>query len=529
MLAPVLVVLACGGDGEPMCRSDDSCPPGHGCAGQACVPMLTGASAPFSLELVPNTDSEWAMSEHPDLVFSPGRVALEADRKLSISGAIERSDAEVDGAASLKVRLVASVPSRIPGKRDVQLETQGTARTPAGPIDFTLTMPARLLGRAAKIRVVPLPPNDRWLPPWDATVTLAAGMKLPMPRAADLLLVEGVLRDALSEAQRGYQARALMGEALASSVSPTDDQGRFKVRILASLPLDKVALELAPLDAALALPRLSVEPIERARLNLGTLRLPAHPRAESFQIPVVVQNMTTERVANATVRFRTQLDGAVGGEAHYVREAQTDARGSASIHLIPGSAGQPRDYTAAVVTPADSRSASRCFPAYAVASATGAGGRIGAALELRGKVELAGVVFAANGDPAADVRMTALRVEDDDRPCGLSALPASATTSGTGSYRLWLEPGEYRIEYEPPLGSASPLHAEEDVVVTAGGARDVRLPQGVLVEGLVQTAGGHPIEGCVIRAYAPGADQAELRGRGRTGSDGKFRIVLPAR
>src|SRR5439155_25569802 len=98
-----------------------------------------------------------------------------------------------------------------------------------------------------------------------------------------------------------------------------------------------------------------------------------------------------------------------------------------------------------------------------------------------------------------------------------------------GRYRLLLDPGRYRIEYEPPMGSASALFVEPEVVVDKRLERGVQLPGGVLATGVVSAPGGEGVVGCEVRVFgAPKDGQApELRARTRTVTDGHFSIVLP--
>ena len=59
--------------------------------------------------------------------------------------------------------------------------------------------------------------------------------------------------------------------------------------------------------------------------------------------------------------------------------------------------------------------------------------------------------------------------------------------------------------------------------------RNVTLPPGVLVEGILKTADGAPVGHCEVRAFEPGSDlrPAALRGRARSASDGRFRMIVP--
>jgi hypothetical protein len=332
-------------------------------------------------------------------------------------------------------------------------------------------------------------------------------------------------------------ARALVGERLVSNISKTDAQGRFNLKVPTvganAINLDQVKVELSPPDAATVKPRLLLS-VTAAKPNLGVLRLPPVPNPQPLDVPVAVQG-TAMMLPGVTLRFTTMLEKTATQTATLVREGQTDKDGVAHLILLPGTADQPRQYTVTVKPPPTSEYAARCFPGYAVATAPAGPTRVGTRIDVVRKLEVAGQVTDGNGAPQPDVIMTATRqAVTGPQDCGLDVLSgqSTVTTAADGSYKLALDPGRYRLEYEPPMGSGSPVFVEPDVLVDkALPQRPVTLPGGVVAMGVVTGVEDKAVVGCEVRVYGPPNDgqPPELRARTRTVADGRFMIVLPGK
>jgi hypothetical protein len=294
--------------------------------------------------------------------------------------------------------------------------------------------------------------------------------------------------------------------------------------------LEAVTIELSPTDVALARPTL-VTRVTAAKLNLGVLRLPPAATPQSLKVPVTVQG-SGKKIPGATLRFYAALTGASGGEASFRREFQTDKDGVAMVTVLPGNAGETRNYAVAIIPPPNSPYAARCIPTYAVAAAPSAQIRVGASIDLGPKAEVTGLVLDAGGRPQSGVMLTALRKGSTyvtECATDVASPQPVASTDMDGSYRLRLDPGIYRFEYEPAMASTTPLFVEEDVPVDHDAERTVHLPAGVLGEGFVGTPDGGPAAGCEVRVFAPGREGAApaLLAHTRTAASGRFRIVLP--
>jgi hypothetical protein len=513
----------------PGCHKDSECDSGLACTVGRCVPKLAGKQT-WILEVLPKAESQWALTEFPAVTFSPDPLQLRVERKTTVEGDVTGVEAASVPMAAVRVLLsFASVIGR--GARPVEGPVN---RSGDGLLHFSLGVPESALGHEATIRIVPTPPADRLLPGWSVLEpALGNRVTVPAPKPADVALIEGTLKGAFDdEIIPPYLARALMGDRLVSNVERTDDQGRFKLRVpngaADGVKLEEVTLELAPVDLTTGRPRLLTKAMP-GKPNL--IRLPAAPQQQAMDIPVTAMGTARVKIPSVTLVFYAPLPGAVGADAWFRREFQTDKEGVARVSLVPGNAGDTRDYAVAVIPPPNSEYAARCLTTYAVASAPAGQTRVGASIELPKKLELTGQVLDAGGAPQSGVMVTAMRKDStyvQECAADVGSPQSTATTGADGTYRLLLEAGTYRFDYEPPLGSSGALFAEDDVSVTTSQTRKVTMPGGLLADGMVATPQNAPAAGCEVRAYAPGRDgRLELRARARSAEDGTFRILLP--
>ncbi len=532
LVAAAAAGLGCHSNGLSSCRKDVDCGPGYGCMGEICLPRSARRPGPWAVEVAPAPESSLAFREYPEFAFTAEGNVLQVDVKATVAGTIEREETEMDPSMPAGLRVLVLLPSLIATRKNFQLETDGSITSPGGPVEFSLGVPTLALGSAAKVWLRPSAPLDQTLPPWLVPITLEGSLQIKPLIAADLVFIEGVLETVTGDPVSTYVARALLADQVISNRAATDKAGRFKLKIPRALTnlgsLDGVQLELSAADPAAALPKVVVRTLTLNKLNIGTIRLPAFAQAEIFNVPVLAAD-TGNPVPAATVRFRTALPGAANGEAYYQREAQTNREGTAQIALIPGIGGATQDYSVTVTPGPNSRSAARCVPTYGVA-ASAPGARVSASLALSAKVELPGQVFRFDGQPLENVRITATREDTQAALCGadVASQPTTGLSGTAGAYRLLLEPGRYRFEFSPPLGSPSPRFVERGVVVDGKAAHNAILPPAILIDGVVLAPDGTEVPQCEIRVFRPEAGtDLELRGRARTSDDGRFRLVLP--
>jgi hypothetical protein len=516
------------------CQQDSDCGAGAACSEKACVPRISGDQTAWTVELLPKSETAFARTEAFPVMFSSEAVTLKVEHEQMVSGSILDLDTStLPMAPAATVRVLLSFPTDV-GRDDRQREVEAASKTATGPVEFKIGVPESAIGQPATLRMVPLGGVERILPVWSVSLgTLGPMVILSVPKSNDLNTVEGILQSALgaTEPITDYAVRALVGGTLVSNVGVTTAQGRFALHIPKAINPDAVTVELTPQDATSARP-IMVTKVSAAKLNLGVLRLPPYSKPQPIDVPVTAMG-TTKKLSGVTLRFSTVLPGAVGADATatFRREFQTDKDGVAHVQVLPGNTGETRSYAVAAIPPPNSEFAARCFPSYAVAAASGQA-RVGASLELLPKLGLSGQVVDADGLPLNGVIITVIRKDSTfSRECGtdVASTPPTVTTDADGSYHMMVEPGTYRLEYEPAMGTNSPLLVEDELVISQNIQRTVTLPPGALAEGIVRTPEDVPAAGCEVRVFAPGRIGApmELRGRTRTAVDGRFRIILP--
>ena len=120
----------------------------------------------------------------------------------------------------------------------------------------------------------------------------------------------------------------------------------------------------------------------------------------------------------------------------------------------------------------------------------------------------------------------------------VASAPRTAETQ-RGAYSLLLPGGTYRLEVDPPSGSACPrltaTAAGDPVAMSADLGRDFQLPRGVVARGTATGPQGEPVANADLRFYrlpcpsaCTGINAPELLGVGRSDAQGGFRVVVPA-
>ena len=525
-------------DGRLECDDNESCPLGEACVFGECVPRLSEPRPLWSLEVrgVPNLPPR----EFPQLPISGAPLSLTLDAGVMAMVQLTGSP-PATAAEPTELPALLAIPSAIPGRRDLMFEAVGRPAGAPPPYEFSWLLPSDTLGRTAEMRLVPGAPLYRQMPPWRLPWQVASAVTLNLPGADDTLVLSGTLENPAPEAPAQLEARVVAGDRLLSNVVSVKSGERFELRmqksVLAALAgsayANQLEVVLRPPESQPGQAQLSV-PITPGKIDLGALRPPLLPPATAVTVPVVQTPPAGGRelpVAGATVVFSTSLEATAPVRATYSRASQTDATGRATFSLIPGSGGDTRRYVVRIIPPATSSAGALCVPDYPVAAAVSDTPRVGATIRLPRRAALGGRVLRADGRPAASVRVRATRQGDLFGPeCGGGAAPTPAeiTTDGDGVFGLWVDPGVYRIEYEPPVGSALPHFREEDILIGADLHRDVVLPRGLAVEGAVTDGTGAPVGMAEIRAFSLDAQgRAQVEGKALSGRDGTFRLVLP--
>ena len=168
---------------------------------------------------------------------------------------------------------------------------------------------------------------------------------------------------------------------------------------------------------------------------------------------------------------------------------------------------------------------------------------VAAVVPLPNKVTLTGTILSADGVVVPGVAVAATRTAvDPTTNCAssIASSPASATSNPDGSFQLLVDPGTYRLDFDPPAGSAVPRLTESGVVVTTGtnAKHPIQMLAGEVVNGVVQDATGARLSSVDVKffevdcngsaaCYGPMRIAPILRAETHTAGDGTFRAVVP--
>jgi hypothetical protein len=519
------------------CKTDLDCG-GLACVASVCVARDAPAGS-WSIELVPPNDSTAATTEINGFAFDGSAVTWTTRGKVTITGNLG-SGATINGAS----HVIATVPATIPGRPDLQFEGDWPASSKDKATQFMLSVPDSLLGMNAVMSVLPTPPDDSKQAPISVATKLTMDMWLTFP--SDTLTVHGRLVSALLTPRKGFLARAFQGSLLVSNVGETQTDGTFSLTVpsgnVAGDPAHKITVELAPKDDTSADPRfISHEMALSATTDLGDLRLPASGDPNAFRFDVLSDSVSGAPVSGALVRARAGISGSPDGSADYSRSGLTDAQGSVNLSLLPGTADALRPYDITVIPPPNSAYGIACLPTFPLGTGgTAMAPALARKIALPPRAVIAGNLTSADQSAAANMTVVATRTDSGATGCSTAvAAPASVTSDKTGRYTLLLDPGIYRIDYDPPAGAAIPRLTESAVVVKGDARRDVTLPEASLVEGTVNGPDGLPVPSVVIHLFrigcggagrpctGPGRVEPLLRAVGRTDAKGVFRLIVP--
>jgi hypothetical protein len=532
------------------CRTDAECGPGLACAGGTCIQSGSEAMI-WAVEIVPTSDSTAAATELEAFSIGAEPAILRATAKVTVTGNLAPGSALTGDS-----HVVATLSPVIPGRQDLQFEADWAPPADGGKSQFTLVVPANVIGQTATLRILPLPPGDQAQPPVSPKVSLGAQgdplvTQFDVPISNNYYFIRGRLVSALQQPIGGFVARAFQGSQLISTVNTIPSTGLFRLTIPVEATNGSnhlVTVELVPSDASSPNPRFTTLAVPvQADVDLGDLVMPAFGAPNYFRFVVIDPNL--QPVSDAMVTLQTAISNDTTGTAKYVRSGRTDADGRIDLALLPGTAAQARTYDISVIPPASSPFGIAClnnFPITVGTTGTGPGygdPQVVKSIRLPARVALGGTILSATGMPVAGVSIAATRTEAaDSEVCATApaALPATGSSARDGSYQLLLDPGTYRIDYDPPAGGPVPRLTENRIVVPTEGSveRVVQMLPGALVRGVAQDQDGNALASAGVRFFEIlcsgddacfGANRVEplLGAETHTDADGKFSAVLP--
>jgi hypothetical protein len=309
-----------------------------------------------------------------------------------------------------------------------------------------------------------------------------------------------------------------------TTVDVTDDSGQFIV--FAPPSVEPYQFHVRPTEESTWVPYAVFEPF---RPELGTevrLRVGDFPDL----VPVEVSVTTTDGVPvkEVAVSVRSEIEPSLGSpalvSAYYTTLISSDDVGDDGRFVVSLPPVRTEFYAAPLST--------ELGPAQPVIMAIDAdGGELELVLEQRHLIE--GVVSGASGNsPVAGVSVVASWLASETLPLSRYPLPesvfAAATTSDDyGHFAFRVPPGNWTVEFAPPL-DAGFGYARQVLVVGRESIDgfDSQLPDSGAVQGRVQDSEGAPLAGTSIRAFSLEDGEAVLIGEASTDADGLYRLVL---
>ncbi len=504
------------------CSKDADCGGGTSCTNGTCLAHAAGGT--WAIELLPTSDSSAAQTQLAAVSFSDQKTnVLVADAKAIITGDLPEGEALIGDS-----HVILTIQTPIPGHADLQFQTDWlTPATTGAPLTFSLTLPASTLGSNVTFLLSGLPPADEAQPPENIQAKLATVNHLMVDHTS--FYVTGTVVNSSG----AFVAHALSGGQIVSNTATVGvGDGRFRVEIpkqvaqAAAAPSGQpITIEVVPSGSQYSTPRFTTPPITfnpaNVEIDIGTLNLPAIGFATLFRFKVAGPDQ--KPVFGAIVRAHTVLASDESGSSDMVRDGITDMNGNVDLPLLPSSNGGTQNYDVAVIPPSGSALGISCVSAIAINGGQNPGGAgttpVAAQLSLPTKATLSGTILAAEGGVVPGVAIAATRTAvDPSSNCGSSIVAASASgiSNPDGSFQLMVDPGTYRLDFDPPAGAAVPRLTQTGVVVTASSTSmgSVDLPSGELINGVVHASDGSPLPSVdvrFLRSRAPAPTRATAR------------------
>jgi hypothetical protein len=522
------------------CVRDDQCDPGALCTAGTCVPRAAGGT--WAIELLPTSDSPAAQTQLAAVNFSNDKPnILTADAKATITGDLPDGEALIGYA-----HIILTIQTPIPGHADLQFQTDWLTPKMGSPTPFSLTLPASTLGSDATFLLSGLPPADNAQPPENIQVKVATVNHLTIDHSS--YYVNGTITNPLG----AFVAHALSGGQVVSNNFKVQSDNTFRVAIpdpvAQAASAQPITIEVVPSGSQYSTPRFTTPPITFGAsrdIDIGTLNLPAIGFATLFRFKVAGPDQ--KPVSSAIVRAHTVLARDESGSSELVRDGTTDVNGNVDLPLLPAISGGTQSYDVSVIPPAGSAFGISCMSGVAINGGQNPGGAgttpVAAQLSLPNKATLSGTIVSAEGSAVPGVAIAATRTAADPTSnCSSSIIGSSASgiSLADGSFQIMVDPGTYRLDFDPPAGAAVPRLTQTGVVVAAGSSSmgSVGLPSGELVNGEVHAPDGSKLPSVDVRFFrlaCSGADQCYgpmrvepiLSAETHSDASGAFQVVVP--
>ncbi len=553
--AALIAAVGLGCSGAKQADSDQTCETSANCGSQGseclvgvCVPHALDARtwfieivpAPAAPDAPPDGGSSpvpaAALTELPDVIIGndPAQLSAEATFPVTISFAYAAT-APVPANANV----VLTVPPGIPGRPDLRFEgAMEDGRS------VTVSVPKAVLDRAGAVQLLPWPSET--LPPSSFAIARVGD---PQELAVGASVsVRGTLRDAFDRPvpADSFAARAFQEGALVSNSTTVDELGRFSLQLSAAAAAKPVTIGFIPRmnSSSSGDPSFSSADVTVTPSTTFDVTLPPYiTMPNQFTLEVLTSGEDPAALIALPVRATTDLAPSPLGTTTFSWEAATGADGVALLALLPGTMSDKREYFFTVSPRAGSKYATYCTPKDDPVSVTAGGPDANSAVPVRDvTLSLRPVVFGNvtnyTGKPVGNVVVTATLVTPADPSCPPGYSSVSATTGLDGRYRLSLNPGRYRLDYDPAPGAPVPrLTDPEELEVTGDLSHNVALPRAESVQGIVHGPDGSPLPTASVRFYelcgssehclGPNRNAPWLRARAQSDANGHFFAVVP--
>lgn len=532
VFAALLFGLACYPELEPtpgtslLCESDDACPTRQSCISGLCgVPESEPRELAF--RLIPTPSSQYRPQLVAAALIDPSAgVDIGMEASVEVVGKVARGR---DGTGVAGTLVFTRQNARTPDTVQVSVGTDGAYEALLSPGRYQVSML----------------PDGELVPPfvwteldfrldtvWDFTMpgdaalrTVTVTTNLPAgstfgERAGDLLAARilAVSRD------------TGVSSTIVTSVPRGSDDGSLGASLNVFANTGDYDLRIAPASPDSIVPEATFEKAFRCEDSCFST-LPGSDGAE-----LVSLEFGQDFSALSTQRFVLNLPGAElrpnweGTRAIVTRELERgkltvrpeiSAEGEFFVEALSG------DYTIDILTPADSPLASRRFDDVAF---EGSGDQT--VLEMKTKRALAGKISDIDGASLPEARIEVRPTADNDTRF---AKPLVATTGEDGTFKLWLEPGDYWVSVIP-LNPGLPRYVTRVDDQSTSSSLDWRLREPTVVFGSV--FGAPPQAEETDDAWKPVADvtvqvlerrdgELIVLGEGATAKEGDFRIAIP--
>jgi hypothetical protein len=510
------------------------------------------------VRLVPPQDTVLAVEEqYPRIDVETGDLLnLQLHRRIRVTGRVLLEGAPT--VTSLEANLVAVAVGEIPGlslhheARSTKVSFGDGQNKTGFDLWLTQDLAYDVYVHPSETALAHLPPfhvRRSFSPPVLSPASDEVTWDVELPSADRYLSVQGRLLTTDEFQSPLAQAKVVAFSATTGRISSTgisDEQGFFEIRLQ---PPDHpegetYVLRLRPTDQNPVVPQLNL--IERAftkSTDLGTLTVPG--LAQRVDVTVLVMNDSGIHVADAMHGTTVRLSATVPGGL-LEAEADLDSSGSVRMAVPPG---------AYVLTVAPSEAAMTGIHQELIAVPENVPTAVFQVV-LRDKLKLQGRVLDWKGREVPGARITATFTGKGLYPetSPLGTRRTDTVTDSSGSYRLFIDPGQYLLQVDPPERTGLPKTVIPNVYLATSQQRTLYVSSPTVLVGRVF---GHlsPSSGTTADAEGPGTGTpsaspvpgvrvefyGDVSGRSsqdtvtpvplahtRTDEDGGFVLVLPA-